>query len=164
MKQFILKYVNDCEGWKTAIKQLHWNAKNLAQHKLCDEIADTISDFQDQVSEVEQSISGNLPFNKLKGTPYKVSSLEKFINDVIKTTNSFYDRLKKEGSDYVGMASDCESFLSEMQRKMYLAKFTIHEQRRRIVKLTESQLHNVIKEAVKKSLITLDSRKINKWS
>ena len=54
--------------------------------------------------------------------------------------------------------------LLEMQRKMYLAKFTIHEQRRRIVKLTESQLHNVIKEAVKKSLITLDSRKSNKWS
>ena len=60
MKKVILDYINKMEGWKTAIKSLHWDADNLSQHQLCDDIADRIAEFQDQVSEVEQSITGNL--------------------------------------------------------------------------------------------------------
>ena len=67
MKKVILDYINKMEGWKTAIKSLHWDADNLSQHKLCDDIADRIADFQDQVSEVEQSITGKLKINTLKG-------------------------------------------------------------------------------------------------
>ena len=58
MNKTILDYINKCEGWKTAIKQLHWDADNLSQHKLCDEIAEKIADLQDQIAEVEQSRSG----------------------------------------------------------------------------------------------------------
>ena len=66
MNSKVLSFVNKMEGWKTAIKSLHWDSKNLSQHKLCDDIADRIADFQDQVSEVEQSISGKLPLNQLE--------------------------------------------------------------------------------------------------
>jgi hypothetical protein len=94
---------------------------------LCDDIADRLSDFQDQVGEVEQSISGNLPFNKLKPVEYKVKNLKSFVEDVISDTNSFYKEIKKKGENYVGMASDCESFLSDMQRNLYLVNFTLKE-------------------------------------
>lgn len=129
MKDFVLTFVNKLEGYKTAVKSLHWNSKNLSQHKLCDDIADRISDFQDQVSEVEQSISGNLPFNKLKGTPYTISNLKNFVNDVISETNKFYKELQDKGDKYIGMRSDVESFLSDMQRNLYLVNFTLKENR-----------------------------------
>jgi flagellar biosynthesis chaperone FliJ len=151
MKQFILKYVDDCEGWKTAIKQLHWDARNLEQHKLCDEIAETIADFQDQVSEVEQSISGNLALNKLQPTKYKITTLKNFINDVIDTTNKFYKQLENAGDKYIGMRSDCESFLSEMQRKLYLVNFTIKEDKRRqrdFQNLVEEITNDVMKRLI----------------
>ena len=126
MNSKVLSYVNKLEGYKTAIKQLHWGAKNLSQHKLCDDIASKISDFQDQVSEVEQSISGKFKFNKLKPTPYKIMDLKKFVKDVIASANSFYKSLPNS-DDYIGMKSDCESFLSDMQRQLYLVNFTINE-------------------------------------
>ena len=165
MNKIVLKYLCVCEGWKTACKQLHWNSRNLSQHKLCDDIADRLSDFQDQVGEVEQSISGNLPFNKLKPVPYKIKNLKKFVEDVIKTTNTFYKKVKKLGDKYVGMSSDCESFMSDMQRNLYLVNFTIKEdfkrnykndkrmdENKRIsstrIKLSESELYDVINEAV----------------
>ena len=129
MKDFVLTFVNKLEGYKTAVKSLHWNSKNLSQHKLCDDIADRISDFQDQVSEVEQSISGNLPFNKLKGTPYTISNLKNFVNDVISETNKFYKELQNKDDKYIGMRSDVESFLSDMQRNLYLVNFTLKENR-----------------------------------
>ena len=143
MKKFVLDYINTLEGYKTAIKSLHWNSKNLSQHKLCDDIAGKISDFQDQIAEVEQSINGNLPFNKLKGRPYKVKSLVEFMDDVLKSTVKFYNKLKHKNDNYIGMRSDCESFLSEIQRLKYLVNFTLKESlaRRRKNRLIEQVLN-----------------------
>lgn len=107
---------------------MHWNAKSLEQHKLCDDIASDIADFQDQVSEVEQSIHGNLPFNQLKGTSYHITNLSDFINDVINESIKMYNSLS-DSNDYIGMRSDFESFISEMQRKRYLVNFTEKQNR-----------------------------------
>ena len=127
MKKYILDFICKLEGYKTGIKQLHWGANSLSQHQLCDDIASTISDYQDKVAEVEQSISGKLPLNNLKGTAYTVKNLKSFVEDVIKSTNDFYSKLKKEGDKYIGMRSDTEAFLSDMQRQLYLVDFTVKE-------------------------------------
>ena len=166
MKKYILSFICDIEGWKTAIKQLHWDANSLPQHQLCDDIADLISEYQDKVAEVEQSISGRLPLNNLKGTPYKVTSLKKFVEDVISGTNSFYTKLKNEGDKYIGMRSDTEAFLSDMQRQLYLVDFTVKESLKQRLRdkinegrvivndgeheysLTENELREMVSEAI----------------
>lgn len=147
MTKEILKYINIVEGWKSGIKNIHWDAQNMSQHKLCDDIADAIAEFQDQVAEVEQSISGNLPFNDLKPTPYKITDFESFIEDVIEGTTEFYHTLSNKGDEYIGMRSDCESFLSKMQRNLYLCRFTVKEDfKRKIVNdLKESMYKNIDK-------------------
>ena len=127
MDKTVLAFVNKLEGYKTAIKQLHWDAKNMSQHELCDDIAESIAEFQDTVSEVEQSISGKLKINSLNPTEYKIKDLKSFVEDVLDATNTFYKAIKGKGDTYVGMASDCESFLSDMQRKLYLVNFTMKE-------------------------------------
>ena len=45
MNKKVLNFINKIEGWKTAIKSLHWDSDSLSQHELCDKIADSISDF-----------------------------------------------------------------------------------------------------------------------
>ena len=172
MKKVILDYINKMEGWKTAIKSLHWDADNLSQHKLCDDIAGTIADFQDQVSEVEQSITGKLKINTLKGVTYKIKDLKTFVQDVLDETNVFYKKVQKLGDTYAGMASDCESFLSDMQRNLYLVNFTLKEDLKRrlrnkineskkeyviesknaIYTLTESEFKNVLKNSIHNAL------------
>lgn len=131
MNKKVLSFVNKLEGYKTAIKELHWDSDNMSQHELCDKIADSIAEFQDTVSEVEQSITGNLPTGSLKPVSYKVTSLKKFVEDVLDATNSFYKSIKNEGDSYTGMRSDCESFLSDMQRNLYLVGFTMKEDLKR---------------------------------
>jgi hypothetical protein len=145
MNSKVLSFVNKMEGWKTAIKSLHWDSKNLSQHKLCDDIADRIADFQDQVSEVEQSISGKLPLNQLKGSEYNITSLKGFVEDVISDATSFLKDMESEGDKYIGMRSDCESFLSDMQRNLYLVNFTLKEELKR-------RLANRLNESMPKSL------------
>lgn len=166
MKKYIIDFINYLEGTKTSVKQLHWAADNLSQHKLCDDIADALSDFQDKVSEVEQSISGKFPLNSLKGEPYKVTTLKAFMDDVLSRTNSFYSKLKGEGDEYIGMRSDVEAFLSDFQRLSYLVDFTVKEGLKRRLRgqvnegkltvsdgkhayrLTENELREVVREAI----------------
>lgn len=145
MNPKVLTFVNKLEGYKTAIKQLHWDAKNMSQHELCDDIAESIAEFQDTVSEVEQSISGKLKVNSLNPTEYKIKNLKAFVEDVLDATNTFYKEVKDMGDTYVGMASDCESFLSDMQRKLYLVNFTMKEDFKREFreKLNESMPKNL---------------------
>lgn len=145
MNKKVLSFVNKLEGYKTAIKELHWDASNMSQHKLCDDIAERIAEFQDQVSEVEQSITGKLALGNLKPTSYKVTNLKKFVEDVLDATNSFYKSLEDEGDSYTGMRSDCESFLSDMQRNLYLVNFTMKEDLKR-------RLRNMINESRPKNL------------
>ena len=145
MNKTVLSFVNKLEGYKTAIKQLHWDAKNMSQHELCDDIADSIAEFQDTVSEVEQSITSKLKVNSLNPTEYKIKDLKSFVQDVLDETNSFYKKVKDMGDTYVGMASDCESFLSDMQRKLYLVNFTMKEDFKRDIRsmLSESMPKNL---------------------
>lgn len=127
MNAKILDYINTCEKWKVEIKGIHWDADNLSQHKLCDDIASTISDFEDLVSEVEQSISGNLPNGKISPKKAKKVSLKSFVEEVISTTQSFLSDLDKMGKKYVGIKSECETFIGAMQRNLYLVNFTLKE-------------------------------------
>ena len=149
MNKKVLSFVNKLEGYKTAIKQLHWDAKNMSQHELCDDIAESIAEFQDTVSEVEQSITGKLKINSLKPTEYKIKDLKSFVEDVLDATNSFYKEVKDMGDTYVGMASDCESFLSDMQRKLYLVKLTLKEE-------LKERLRDKINESMPKNLANHD--------
>lgn len=139
MNTKVLSFVKKLEGYKTAIKALHWDSDSLSQHELCDKIADTISEFQDTVSEVEQSITGKLDKKELEAEKYNVTSLKKFVEDVLDAANTFYKSIEDEGDTYTGMRSDCESFLSDMQRNLYLVNFTMKEdlKRRLASKLNE---------------------------
>ena len=156
MDKTILGFIEKLEIFKTKIKALHWDANSLSQHELCDDIAERIADFQDQVSEVEQSISGKLPKNMFKPTNQEfgeVGTLKEFVESVIDCTNDFYKKLGEKGDKYIGMRSDCESFLSDMQRKLYLVNFTVKEE-------LKMRLRNRINESRPKNLSnTIDVEK-----
>lgn len=60
MKNNIMKFINDCEGWKTYIKNSHWSSSNMNEHKLFDDIADSVSEIQDMVAEIAQGLYGQI--------------------------------------------------------------------------------------------------------
>lgn len=167
MKKYILDYVCKLEGRKTQIKELHWSASNLPEHQLCDEIAEKIAEFQDKVSEVEQGISGRFKRGNLNPVKGKTPPLKKFIEEVISDANEFHNKLEKEGDTYKGMKSDAESFISDMQRLLYLADFTVKESLKyrlrdrikenrieisdgfNLYSLTENELRELVSESIR---------------
>ncbi len=178
MKKYIISFISELESFKSDIKQLHWAANSLSQHQLCDDIASIISDYQDKVAEVEQSISGKFPVNVLKGEKHNVTTLKKFVEDVINATNSFYSKLKKEGDEYIGMRSDTEAVLSDLQRQLYLVDFTVKESLKQRLrdKINENRVtitngietysltENELREFVSKAINNVGKKNINEHS
>lgn len=145
MNKNILNYIEECEAWKVGIKNLHWSADNMSQHELCDDIADEISNFEDLVSEIEQSISGKIKLNGFTPKSYKITSLKSFVEDVISSSKSFLKKLEGMGEKYVGIKSECETFIGTMQRKLYLVNFTLKEELKKRLrdKINESRPKNL---------------------
>ena len=145
MNKNILNYIEECEGWKVGIKNLHWSADNMSQHELCDDIADEISNFEDLVSEIEQSISGKIKLNGFTPKSYKITSLKSFVEDVISASKLFLKKLDGMGEKYVGIKSECETFIGTMQRKLYLVNFTLKEEFKKRLRdrINESRPKNI---------------------
>jgi len=145
MNAVVLSYINSCERWKVEIKENHWAADSLSQHELCDDIASEISDFEDLVSEVEQSISGKIKRGELNPPKARKIGLKSFVNDVISESQNFLKELEKMGDKYIGVKSECETFIGVMQRKLYLVNFTLKEElkMRLSARLNESKPKNL---------------------
>ena len=145
MKDNIMSYINKLEGYKTAIKSMHWDAKNMSEHKLWDDIAGSVSDIQDNVSEMAQGIYGQIAKNNLKPTPYTASSPKQFLDDVLSSTKEFYKTIQ-EGDDYIGIRSEIENFIGEINKYKYLMNITIKESKKNM------KLDEIISKSLKKVL------------
>lgn len=162
MKRNVLTFINKLQSYKTAIKNLHWSAKNMSEHKLWDEIADTVADTQDEVAEIAQGIFGNIKLNELKPRRYNITNSKKTLIDITRDTKLFYATIKR-GETFVGIRSVVESFIAELEKYQYLMNFCIKEDIKRNlksslneskqtnntkIKLTEQELRSIIKEAI----------------
>ena len=158
MKKNILNYINKIQGYKTAIKNLHWSAKHMSEHKLLDEIADSVANNQDEIAEMCQGLYGKIKLNELKPKRYKITNSKKMLFDLLRDTKSFYSTIK--GRELTGVRSVVETFIGDINKFIYLMEMCIKEDIKRnltstineTVTVNEKELRESIQYAIKKSL------------
>lgn len=117
--QFFINFLNQLEGWKTKCKNLHWAAPKKNIHVYLDEFLDILSDYQDGLAEEYQGLLGHMQPNVIKGTPCDCLNAIDFINEVKSNTYKYYDNIP-EGTSYVGIKSECETFIHNILKYKYL--------------------------------------------
>lgn len=158
MQEKIIDYINVLHGYTTAIKNLHWSSNTMSEHKLCDDIADSIASNEDEIAEICQGIYGQIGKNELKPIQYTISTTKSMLEDLLKETESFYEKI--EGNEFIGLRSVVENFLGEINKFQYLIKLCLKEDMKRritnpinegnkIVELTEAELKSMVFEAYK---------------
>ena len=161
MKSSILVYINKLQAYRTAIKNIHWSSSNMSEHKLFDDIGNTVSDVQDEVAEIAQGIYGKLKFNELKPKRYNITSSKKMLQDLLSTTETFLQTLNRNKS-LVGIKSVIENFVGELNKYLYLLDFCLKEDLKPRLKnqinenkivISESELRSIIREAIKKAIM-----------
>ena len=117
--QFFINFLNQLEGWKTKCKNLHWAAPKKNIHVYLDEFLGILSDYQDGLAEEYQGLLGHMQPNVIKGTPCDCLNAIDFINEVKSNTYKYYDNIP-EGTSYVGIKSECETFIHNILKYKYL--------------------------------------------
>ena len=112
MRSNILNYINKLQSYKTAIKNLHWSSKRMSEHKLLDEIADSVADNQDEIAEIAQGVYGKIKNNELKPRRYKITDSRKMLNDLIKDTKDFHSTIN--GKELIGFTLSSKILIFEI--------------------------------------------------
>lgn len=121
--QFFINFLNQLEGWKTKCKNLHWAAPKKNIHVYLDEFLDVVSDYQDSLAEEYQGLLGHMAPNVIKGTPSEALNALDFIKEVKAGTLRFYESIPS-GAAYVGIKSECETFIHNILKYKYLFELT----------------------------------------
>lgn len=155
MEKNIMSFINTLEGFKTAIKNAHWSSNNMSEHKLCDDIAETLNSTQDEIAEIAQGLYGQIKKTELEPTSYKLTTLKTLINDLTDKTNEFYQQI--DGDKNIGLRSTIETFIGQLNKFQYLNDLCIKENIKKKLKtlkenkmaMTESEIRSLIKESIR---------------
>ena len=153
MKQRIMAYINKLESYKTAIKNLHWSSGNMSEHKLLDDIASSLSDYQDDLAETVQGIYGKIKINELRPRKYNITNSKKMINDLLNDTKMFLGSTRSK--DMVGVKSIVEAFIGELNQFSYLMDFCLKEDIKIRIKqnlMNEELIRTSLNQAIKNVL------------
>ncbi len=117
--QLFIDFLNKLEGWKTKCKNLHWAAPKKNIHVYLDEFLEILSDYQDGLAEGYMGILGKMQPNVIKGTSSEALNAFDFISEVKYGTIDFYKKIP-EDVIYKGIASECETFIQNINKYDYL--------------------------------------------
>lgn len=162
MKTNILNYINKLQAYKTAIKNLHWSSKHMSEHKLLDEIADSVANNQDEIAEMCQGLYGKIQLNELKPKRYKITNSKKMLFDLLRDTKSFNSSIK--GRELTGVRSVVEAFIGEINKFVYLMDMCIKEDIKRNFKSSLNESNSIINETLLRETIQKAIKKsLNEW-
>lgn len=117
--QFFINFINQIEGWKTKCKNLHWSAPKKNIHVYLDEFLDILSDYQDSLAEEYQGLLGHMQPNVISGKQDSTLNAIDLILEIKNCTFKFYESIPS-GVEYVGIKSECESFIHNILKYKYL--------------------------------------------
>lgn len=93
MKSEYINFVCNLHGYLIRVKEIHWNTKSNAEHKLCDEIEDSIHECEDRFMECCMGMSGeHFPLGKLlpmlPNSKELIPMLKEFEKDILNMKKS----------------------------------------------------------------------------
>ena len=125
--QAFVDFINKLEGWKTKCKNLHWADPKKNIHVYLYEFLGVLSDYQDTVAEgIMGVLNTHLGPNDVKGTPGNASTASELVSEVKEKTLAFYSRIPSDPL-YVGLKSECETFIQNVNKYDYLFSLTDQE-------------------------------------
>jgi DNA-binding ferritin-like protein len=125
MKQKVFEtFINDLEGFKIKIKEIHWNTESIHTHKLCDDILESISKNQDAFAE-----DGFTVFLKFFDNTFFPNKIETFdLEETVKLLGQKVRLFRRELENspkkeyYIGLISICDAFIHELNTFQYLSE------------------------------------------
>jgi hypothetical protein len=107
MKKEHVEFICSIHGYLIRLKEIHWNTNNNAEHLLCDEILDSLSDCEDRFTECAMGLS-NTHFKVGDLVPYLPNSenLKSMLKELQQEILDFKKTLKDDESGLINVIDD----------------------------------------------------------
>jgi DNA-binding ferritin-like protein len=119
-RNLVLGILNRIEGYKTRLKELHWEAKNMSAHTLIDKLSDDLARYEDAIAEDFQGEFGDFEVGTLKpilpGAVDTKSVIRELREDVAKLIDIDDEFI------YAGIKSNSEEFIHKLNLYLYLIR------------------------------------------
>ena len=115
---FILSLENRLHGYHTRLKELHFSASTLEEHKLIDEFDEELLEFDDNVMEDAQAIFGRIRVGMIQPILPKSTTFGDLLNeiraDLVKTKDTLTEKM------YTGIINVVDDFFHTVNKNIYL--------------------------------------------
>lgn len=118
---YMISLINKIEGYKTALKELHWAAPNNSTHIRIDEFLNELGDFEDAIAEDCQATDGQIIPGTIQGTPCKGKDIF-MILDAIKADLIDLKRMYEHNPEYTGVINEVDDFFHTLKKYIYLLR------------------------------------------
>ena len=115
---FIRNLENRFHGYHTRLKELHFSALTMAEHKLIDEFDEEFLEFDDEVMEDAQAIFGRIEVGMIQPVLPKSTSFKDLLieirADLVKTKDTLTEKM------YTGIINVIDDFFHTVNKNIYL--------------------------------------------
>lgn len=128
-KSKMIRYIDAMQGYKTAVKNLHWASKKLSNsdkrgiHLYLDDFTDTLASFEDSVFEDFMGISGPIDPQEIQSISCQCSNVKDLISTILVDTLNLYENIPQV-SVFMGMKSEFEVFIHNLNQFKYRFNLT----------------------------------------
>ena len=116
--EFIMSLENRLHGYHTRLKELHFSASSMSEHKLIDEFDEELLKFDDEVMEDAQAIFGRIKVGMIQPVLPKSTTFGDLLNeiraDLVKIKNALTEKM------YTGIINVVDDFFHTVNKNIYL--------------------------------------------
>jgi DNA-binding ferritin-like protein len=122
MKKDYVEFICNLHGYLIRLKEIHWNTENNAEHLLCDEILDDLSEYEDRFAECAMGRTDS-HFTIGDLVPYmpNATKLKPMLKELVGDIKEFRKKLKEDDYAYTNILDDmlenCGKFLYRATQK-----------------------------------------------
>lgn len=119
LKKEHVEFICNLHGYLIRLKEIHWNTDNNAEHLLCDEISDMLSDCQDRFTECAMGLADK-HFKIGDLIPY-LPNAEKLIPMLTELENDILKFAKTLNENEAGLTNVIDDMLEACGKYKYRA-------------------------------------------
>lgn len=124
--EFIMSLENRLHGYHTRLKELHFSASSMSEHKLIDEFDEELLKFDDEIMEDAQAIFGRIGVGMIQPVLPKSTTFDDLLNeiraDLVKIKNTLTEKM------YTGIINVVDDFFHTVNKNIYLNNIINKEQ------------------------------------
>ena len=124
-EEYVLAFLSRLEGYSTRIKECHWSAEHMATHKLCDDVRESLINYEDQIAEDFQGIIGfRIKVGSLKPVMPESNNIKDLLNELYKNVSDLYDILSaRQNKLFNGIINILDDMIHTINTFAYLSTF-----------------------------------------